>query len=63
MDELKYYTIDEINKLTHLSKESIRKLIRSKKLKAIKFGVRYLILEQDLMDYMNSLYKKNKENE
>ena len=63
MDDFKYYTIDEINKMTHLSKDSIRKLIRSGKLKGVKFGVRYLISERDLKEYIDNLYKKNKENE
>lgn len=56
---LNYLTVDEVKVITRMSNESIRKHIRLGNLKATKIGVRYLILESDLIDFMNARVKKN----
>lgn len=57
--KLNYLTVDEVKSITRMSNESIRKHIRLGNLKATKIGVRYLILESDLIDFMNARVKKD----
>lgn len=55
----KYMTVDEVKNITRMSNDSIRKHIRLGNLKASKIGVRYLIKESDLKDFIESKNKSN----
>lgn len=57
--ELKYLTVDEVKNITRMSNDSIRKHIRLGNLKAFKRGVRYLIKESDLKEFIESSDKNN----
>ena len=61
--ELKYLTVDEVKSITRMSNDSIRKHIRLGNLKAFKRGVRYLIKESDLKEFIESSDKKNSNKE
>ena len=54
----KYLTVDEVRTITRMSNDSIRKCIRNNILKASKIGVRYLISELDLEEFILSKNKK-----
>lgn len=54
----KYLTVDEVRIITRMSNDSIRKCIRNNMLKASKIGVRYLISELDLEEFILSKNKK-----
>ncbi len=51
-NEKEYLNVDDVKKITCLSNDSIRKLIRNGEIQASKIGVRYLIKRQDLYDYI-----------
>lgn len=48
------YSVEEVATKISMSKSHVRNEIRAKKLKAKKCGVRVLILEKDLQDYLNN---------
>lgn len=55
----KAYTTKEVADILEVQTQTVRKHIERKKLKAIKPGTEYLILESDLKDYLQyrRLYK------
>lgn len=55
---LTYLTVDQAKMICHLSQDTLRKYIRSGKLKAKKVGVRYLIKPVDLQDFIDTLEQK-----
>jgi len=52
-----YYTIEEVADLLKVSRESVRRWVRSKKLPAIKLGGKYIRIEAS---DLNSFIKKSK---
>ena len=59
--ELDYLTIDDIHKITHLGKESIRKHIRLGNMVGRKVGTRYLVEPREVKRFIDTIGKK-KEN-
>lgn len=55
---LKYYSVDEASKITKTCTQTIRRNIKSKKLKASKIGHGYIISENDLKDFIASKQTK-----
>lgn len=49
------YSVTEVAKQLKVSIETVRRLIRSKKLPAAKFGNKYRISEEDLKKFLESL--------
>lgn len=49
-----YMTLQEVEKITHISVFSLRKQIREGKLKATKKCNKYLVLEKDLKEFMDN---------
>lgn len=56
---MKYYTVQEIADMLYLHPETIRLLIRSGDLKAIKLGKGWKIREEELKKYLESKEKEN----
>ncbi len=52
--DLKLLTVDEVRAIIRMTNDSIRKHIRSGNLKAKKCGVKWLIKETDLKDFINN---------
>ncbi len=49
-----YLTVDEVKEMTHISNETIRKYLRSGKLKGKKKGGHYLIRPEDVVAFVES---------
>lgn len=47
-----YYTTDEVARICHVKKETVREWIKDGKIKALKRGRSYLISEEDLKSYL-----------
>lgn len=58
--DLKLLTVEEVKRIIRMSNDSIRKHIRRGSLKAKKCGVKYLIREEDLKDFIEN-YKNRTE--
>ena len=54
----RYYTVDEIKDMRHLSSRTILNYIRSNKLKAMKLGGKWLIEEPDLKKFLQDASNK-----
>lgn len=54
----RYYTVDEIKDMLHLSSRTILNYIRSNKLKAMKLGGKWLIEESDLKKFLQDASNK-----
>lgn len=52
--ETRYYTVDEIKDMLHLSSRTILNYIRSNKLKAMKLGGKWLIKETELEAFLEN---------
>lgn len=50
----RYYTVDEIKDMLHLSSRTILNYIRSNKLKAMKLGGKWLIKETELEAFLEN---------
>ena len=58
-----YLTVDEVKEMTHISNETIRKYLRSGKIKEKKKGGHYLIRPEDVVAFVESDEKEEqKEN-
>lgn len=55
---LKYYNLDEASKILKTCTQTLRRNIKSKKLKASKIGHGYIISENDLKDFVSSKQQK-----
>lgn len=51
----RFYTLQEINSLTHTSVIYLKKLIEKGKLKAIKISKNYLVSEYDFYKFIESM--------
>jgi excisionase family DNA binding protein len=49
---MKFLTVDEVAEITRMHTNSIRRLIRQGKIKAVKRGNRWLIKESDFKKYI-----------
>jgi len=52
--EKMYLTVDEVKEITHISTDTIRKYLRSGKLKGKKKGGHYLIKPEDVRSFVES---------
>lgn len=58
IDNVKAYDVQEAAQLLNVSAQTIRKYIKTGKLKAQKAGVRYVITERELKDYLRRGYTR-----
>lgn len=54
MNNKMYLTVDEVKEITHISNETLRKYLRSGKLKGKKKGGHYLIKPEDVVAFVES---------
>lgn len=55
-DELQFYTPEQVAKILQVNPESVRRYVRSGKLKAIKLGGKFIRIEKkDLEDFIASM--------
>lgn len=57
--ETKYYTLDEVSKLLRTPIPRLRVLIKEHKLRGLYIGRHYIVSEEELKQYINSLGIKN----
>lgn len=57
--EKKYYTLDEVSKLLRTPIPRLRVLIKEHKLRGLYIGRHYIVSEEELKQYINSLGIKN----
>ncbi len=49
-----YYSVKEVADLLHCDRETVRRWVRTKKLKAIKVNLEFKIREEDLLDLLKN---------
>lgn len=59
--EDRFYTIDEVAELLGLSSQTIRKLVKEGRIKAIRLGHAYRIPMESIKDLKNEIFKIPKE--
>ena len=57
----KFYTLQELNKLTHTSITYLKKLIDNGTLKATQISKNYLVSEYDFLEFMKKMEVKQNE--
>lgn len=60
--EDRFYTIDEVAELLGLSSQTIRKLVKEGRIKAIRLGHAYRIPMESIENLKNEIFKTPKEN-
>jgi excisionase family DNA binding protein len=58
IDNIKAYDVQEAAQLLNVSAQTIRKYIKTGKLKAQKTGVKYVVTERELKDYLRRGYTR-----
>lgn len=60
MSKLKFYTLDDLNKMLKISKYSLYNHIRNGRLVGNKVGNKWMFTEQQVKDYVEGKNKPNK---
>ena len=60
IEGLKLYTVQDLSKILDVTPVTLRKYIRTGRIKAQKVGRRYMVTQESLKEFLNGTYKRKK---